>query len=184
MKWFLVRHGEIESNLNRVYAGWSEEELTPWGRRQAREAAELLAPQAIGSIYASPVTRAVQTAEIIGEVLKKSPGIDECFKELRLGIWQGKSEEEIFREFPEEWKIWNTKPVDLVLEGRETLGELQERVLRGIVGIKSKSDGSPILVVTHVAIIRILLLHVQKKELNLYKTIHVPNGKIFELDGL
>jgi len=181
MKWYLVRHGEITSNVKKIYAGWSEEELTARGCRQAREVAKKLTCLNIGNVYTSPLKRAVQTAEIIGDFLKKSPILEESFKELRLGIWEGMSEEEITRQFPEKWKIWTRSPAELILEGRETLKELLERVLAGLKRVKEREVDGPVLVVTHVAIIRVLLLHVRKMDLNLYRTIPVPNRKIFEI---
>jgi len=182
MKWYLVRHGEIESNIKKIYAGWSEEGLTARGRSQAIETAKELTCFEIDQIYTSPLKRATQTAEIISNYLNKRPIVEESFKELRLGIWEGMHEKEVARQFPEEWKIWNTRPAELVLDGRETLYELLERVLAGMRKIKLKENGSTILVVTHLAIIRVLLLHTQKMDLNLYRTIPVPNGKIFQID--
>lgn len=182
--WYLVRHGETASNLRQVYAGRSEEGLNPNGRRQAVEAAKKLTSLNISALYCSPLTRAMETAEIIGKALDREPILDESFGELRLGIWEGKSEEEIAREFPEEWHTWKTRPAEINLEGRETLGELLSRVLQGIAGIKNQFRGSDIVVVTHVAIIRVLLLHSQKRDLNLYPTIPIPNGDIFALENL
>ena len=182
MNWYFVRHGEIESNHRNIYAGWSEEGLTRKGRQEAAEAAKIVSNFNIDSIYTSPLRRAVQTAEIIGGFLKKQPILEESFKELKLGIWEGKNEKEIQRDFPDEWKIWDKRPTELGLEGRETLQELLERVLKGIEKIREKEVDGSVLVVTHVAIIRVLLLHSQGKDLNLYRAIPVPgNGKIFHL---
>lgn len=183
MNWYFVRHGEIDSNVKKIYAGWSEEELTPRGRKQAIEVAKKLAHFDIDKIYTSPLRRAVQTAEIIGDFLNKAPFIERDFKELRLGIWEGMSEEEVSKQFPEKWKIWNTRPADLVLDDREPLGELLKRVLAGMEKIRAKQEDSAILIVTHVAIIRVLLLHTRKMDLNTYRAITVPNGKIFEMQN-
>ena len=182
MRWYFVRHGEIESNIKKVYAGWSDEALTTKGIRQAKEAAEELSDLEIGSIYTSPLKRTVQTAEIIGGFLKKQPILEESFKELKLGKWEGRSEKEVQRDFPDEWQMWNTRPAELILEGRESLQELLERVLGGIVKISEREVDGSVLVVTHVAIIRVLMLYTQKKDLNLYKTVPVPgNGKVHRL---
>jgi len=182
MNWYFVRHGEIESNVKKIYAGWSEEELTPRGSRQAREAAKKLASFEIDKIYTSPLKRTVQTAEIIGDFLNKRTIVEENFQELRLGIWEGLNEEEVGRKFPDEWETWNTRPAELILDGRETLYGLLDRVLSGIRKIRLNENSSTVLVITHVAIIRVLLLYTQKMDLNLYRTIPVPNGKIFKID--
>lgn len=184
MNWYFVRHGEIAANLRKIYAGRSPERLTEKGRRQAREIAEKLMNLGIDEIYCSPVARAMETAEIIGAILDKGPILAEAFKELALGPWEGKSETEVQRDFPAEWQLWNTRPAELVLEGRETLGELLQRVLRGLESIQAQNGCRSVLVVTHVAIIRVLLLHWQARELNLYKKISIPHGKIFLLKGL
>lgn len=184
MKWLFLRHGEIQSNRKKVYAGWSEEEVTPRGRQQAIEGAKKLLASDIGTIYCSPLKRTVQTAQIIGEILRKKPIPFESFKELKLGIWEGKREEEIQRDFPEEWDLWNTRPAELVVEGRETLHELLERVLSGVNKIKAQHRDGNVLVVTHVAIIRVLVLYTHDLDLNSYRTVAIPNGEVIEIKGL
>ena len=226
MNYYLVRHGEIEANVKKVYAGWSEEGLTPKGIMHAEKAGQALKEKEIEAIYCSPLQRAVQTAEIIGDFLKIDPIVENSFKELRLGIWEGMSEVKVAREFPEEWKVWNERPADLVLEGRETLGELQERVLKGLEKVKEEGltvnsysllvnrgekQGSGIdsritnqqitnnsgtrsadyaeentevkdmkvVVVTHVAVIRVEILSSEGRDLNEYRKIPVPNGSVF-----
>jgi broad specificity phosphatase PhoE len=184
VNWYFVRHGEIVANIRKIYAGQSHERLTETGRRQAREMAEKLMPLGMDEIYCSPVARAVETAEIIGALLGKKPILAEAFRELALGPWEGKSETEVERDFPAEWQLWNTRPDELVLEARETLRELRCRVLRGLELIQAQNAPGSVLVVTHVAIIRVLLLHWQARSLNLYKQISIPHGKVFHLKGL
>jgi len=126
----------------------------------------------------------METAEIIGSLLRIKPVPEESFKELRLGPWEGKSEELISREFPQAWQTWNTKPAALVMAGRETLEELSGRVWSGVEKLRHEHQGKHLLIVTHVAIIRVLLLHLQGLDLNLYRTLPIPNGKIFDLGDL
>lgn len=185
MIFYLVRHGEIESNIKKVYAGWSEEPLTENGVRQAEEAGKVLTGKGIGALYCSPLKRAFQTAEIIGGIIGKEPIPDDSFKEIKLGPWEGLSEGEVARRFPEEWQIWNTRPGDLKLDGRETLKALQERVLEGVFGRRLTQMDAELraVVVTHVAIIRVLMLYSEGRDLNEYKKVPVPgNGEVFVID--
>jgi broad specificity phosphatase PhoE len=183
VKCYLVRHGEIESNLRKIYAGRNDELLTLRGRQQAEATALKIKDLGIEAIYSSPLPRAVETAEIVGKYIGKIPVIEDSFNELALGPWESKSEVEIKRDFPNEWAIWNTRPADLFLEGRETLGELLQRVLIGLEKIKNKNNGKIVAIVTHVAVIRVLLIKAHNFEFNLYKTLDVPNAKIFLLPG-
>ena len=184
MKWYFVRHGEIDSNIKKIYAGQSPEKLTERGRQQASLMAKELINLGIEEIYYSPMARTEETAEIIGKFLGKRPKVAEAFRELSLGIWEGRSEAEIQRDFPEEWNTWDTRPKEFILEGRETLNELRDRILQEIERIKATNERRSVLVVTHVAIIRVLLLYLRNLDLNLYRTIPIPHGKIFHLEGL
>ncbi|GBD96587.1 MAG TPA: histidine phosphatase family protein [Nitrospirae bacterium] len=181
MNLFLVRHGEIPANVKKVYAGRSAERLTDKGIHQAEEVAEKLKSCNVHSIYSSPIQRALQTAEIIREKIKADFFIESAFREMELGPWEGLSENDVARMYPREWSIWQSRPAELKLPGRETLGELLERVLTGVQNIYRDRTSRNIVVVTHVAVIRVLLLWHAKKELNLYKTIHVPNAGVFEI---
>jgi len=178
---YFVRHGEIPSNLTRRYAGWSDEGLTQNGINQARKVASKLKHYGIGAVFSSPLRRAYQTAKIIGKELQLRPQIEPYLVELKMGHWEGKYEEAISEYYPEEWHVWNTRPKHLRLPGRETLDQLLDRVLLSVERIEDALDDHEAAVaVTHVSIIRILWLCMQRKDLNSYKTIEVPNGSIFD----
>lgn len=181
MKVTLVRHGEIPSNINRVYAGSSPEYLTDRGIRQAEEVAARLSGLNINVIYTSPVRRAVQTAEIINARLNVALEINDAFRELEMGPWEGMSETDIAREYPGEWDTWNKRPAALRLPGRETLDELLQRAISGMRGLYVEAERRHTVLVTHVAIIRVILLWKDGKDLNFYKTIHVPNVATFTI---
>jgi broad specificity phosphatase PhoE len=69
----LIRHGQSEFNVvysvTRVDPGIRDPLLTATGRAQARAAAEALAGEGLARLIASPYTRALETAEIIAEIL-------------------------------------------------------------------------------------------------------------------
>ena len=175
----MIRHGEIPSNVNKVYAGRSPERLTEKGVQQARQVSETLKEYVVDAIYSSPIQRAVQTAQIISETLELNLQVEEAFREIEMGPWEGMSEEDVEKRYPDEWNIWNSDPAELRMEGRETLEKLLSRVLAGIRNIKDSGDN--VVIVTHVAIIRVILLWHSNKDLNLYKTIHIPNAEVFAI---
>jgi alpha-ribazole phosphatase/probable phosphoglycerate mutase len=181
MKLFMIRHGEIPSNVKKIYAGRSAERLTQRGVHQAVQVSEKLQDYKIDALYASPIQRALQTAQIIAAETGVNLQVDDSFRELEMGPWEGMSEDNVARDYPDEWRVWNTRPAELNLPGRETLNQLLERVLAGGRSIYKDNSGGNVAIVTHVAIIRVLLLWYQKKSLNLYKTIHIPNAEIFEI---
>ena len=72
MKLWLLRHGEAEA-IARTDA---QRELTPHGRKEAKQSAKHLPPQGVSKIVASPYVRAQQTAQIVCEVLAHHPVIE------------------------------------------------------------------------------------------------------------
>jgi alpha-ribazole phosphatase/probable phosphoglycerate mutase len=184
MKLLLVRHGEINSNINRIYAGKSPEMLNEKGISQAEEVAERIKTYyKVSEIYVSPMKRTIQTAKIIADKIGKEILIENAFREMELGPWEGLSENEISNRYPDEWELWLKRPAELKLPERENLEDLLNRALTGIEKIYERlRDQDVAVVVTHVALIRVLLLWRAKKNLNLYKTIHIPNAKVFEVN--
>ena len=61
-------------------------------------------------ILSSPVTRAVQTAEVISEKLQLDVETIDCFTEIDFGPWRRLTAEEIERRWPREWRLWRQKP--------------------------------------------------------------------------
>ena len=181
MNLLMIRHGEIPSNVKNIYAGKSAERLTDKGMLQAEQVARKLKSRDVHLIYSSPIQRALQTAKIIREELGLKLMVEPAFREMEMGLWEGLSESRVEEMYYEEWKIWQTMPADLNLPERETLGHILERVLTGVQNIKVDIADQNVVIVTHVAIIRVLLLWHAKKNLNLYKTIHVPNAEIFQI---
>jgi broad specificity phosphatase PhoE len=184
MNWFFIRHGQINSNLNKVYSGRSDEPLNAQGLEQAYQAAELIKSKAIDRVISSPLARAGQTANIIASENGLKMTYDSAFNEMKFGGWEGKSESSIQQQYPLEWKLWNISPQQLKLPGRETLQQLQQRVIERMHKIslecrEETNKDQTILVVTHVAVIRVALLYAQQRPLSEYKSVSVDNCQLF-----
>lgn len=182
-KIYLIRHGLTESNKKKIYAGWSEECLCEEGVVALHKIGRKLKEFKIDKIFSSPIQRAIQTAEIINSFLEKTIEIEEKLKEIKMGFWEGLSEYKVAEKFPQEWKIWNTKPSELKLYGRETLKELQIRALKAVKKISNNADCLKILAVTHVALIRVLIIYYNNLSMDDYRKIDVPNGAVYLLDN-
>src|ERR671916_502804 len=66
-----MRHGQAESNVNRILAGrHMETHLTEYGRQQVVDSAkQLIKNIAIEKVYTSPVIRTVETTQIVCQIL-------------------------------------------------------------------------------------------------------------------
>jgi broad specificity phosphatase PhoE len=183
MKITFVRHGEINSNIRRIYSGRSQEQLNANGVLQAKSVARALKNSGISHIFSGPLPRVIETARYIAaEIGVESVTLD-AFNELVMGSWEGLSENDVAKQFPKEWKIWNTSPAALSIEGRETLLQLQNRSLAGVIqAVNMVKNSGQICIVSHVAVIRVLQLHAEGRSLDDYKKLEVPNATPLTLE--
>ena len=61
---YLIRHGESQSNLDKIWSGWNDVPLTEKGKLDAKKAGEYLDGIKFDKIYSSDLSRAKNTAEI------------------------------------------------------------------------------------------------------------------------
>jgi broad specificity phosphatase PhoE len=101
----LIRHGQSEFNAvyarTRVDPGIPDPKLTEEGKRQAREAARALAAHGVERLIASPYTRALETATIIGRELGVEIEVDALVRERAAFHCDiGASPADLARRFP------------------------------------------------------------------------------------
>jgi isoleucyl-tRNA synthetase len=145
----LVRHGEAESNALGLISGNNtpERHLTENGRAQVLKTAKKLKKQNIDMVFASPLTRTKETAEMIVEKLglpKESIIFDERLKEVQTGEFEGKKPIEYHNFFTSLEEKFTKAP-----QGGESLNDLKKRLGDFLYEIDSKYEGKNILIVTH-----------------------------------
>ncbi len=70
-------------------------------------------------------------------------------KEINQGCWEGMLVTDIRRQFPEEFRIWLERPWDLEMPDRESLHDLERRVLEAVWEIVGRHPGETVVLVTH-----------------------------------
>jgi broad specificity phosphatase PhoE len=176
----LARHGETPYNAERRFQGQGAVPLNEHGVRQAHELAERAAAEPLAALYASPIPRARQTAEIVAEAVGLEPRFDARFAEHDVGDWQDRLFDDVARDEPERWAAWQAGGADWRFPGGESLGEHQERIVAGLVDVTRRGE-LPALVVCHRGVIRSALCHTRKEGLDAYHEIAVPNGALIAL---
>ena len=106
-KLILVRHGQSVYNQKNIFTGWTDVELSEKGKKEAKEAGELLKENLLfpDICFTSWLKRAIHTTQIILSALEWEH-ID-VFKSWKLnerhyGAWQGKNKERVKKEVGEE----------------------------------------------------------------------------------
>jgi probable phosphoglycerate mutase len=177
----IARHGETPSNLAGRYAGRSKEPLTKRGRRQIRDLATRLSGYDVAEIWTSEISRGLESAELLAAALGVEVKVDSRLNEISMGPWEGLTELEVAKRFPDAHALWQESPDHLVIEGRETLAGLAARV--GGAVQQAISRPTPVLLMTHVAPMRVAVLELLRLPLRLYKRVQVSNADCVVIQG-
>ena len=130
LRLLLVRHGETEWNRVSRFQGGIDVPLNDNGRAQAQQAAEFLKDVPIDFAISSPMLRPKETADII---LQPHPNVQlelqEEFREINHGLWEGKLESEIKQEYPDLLRQWQVAPETVQMPEGENLQQVWERAV-------------------------------------------------------
>ena len=89
MKLFVARHGQTEWNVQNKVCGRTDIRLTEVGIEQAKKLAKEVQGHKIDLIITSPLTRAVETCEIISNKCHIAYTVDRRLIEQNYGIYEG-----------------------------------------------------------------------------------------------
>ncbi len=146
-KLVLVRHGESEGNVTRIFTTTPITlPLTELGRRQAREAADVV--KSISSpriVIASPYVRARDTGAIIAEALDLPFEIREGLHERETGEFAGKPYESIF----EAEGYDHARPWTWIPPGGESYEHVRDRVGPILDELAARFPDDDVVVVSH-----------------------------------
>src|SRR5512138_1841016 len=100
---FFVRHGATQLTAENRFSGTVGVDLSDEGRAQVARLAARLAGDEIAALYSSNMSRAIETAQILGRPRGLAPIEDEGLREISHGRWEGLSRQEVEERFPEEY---------------------------------------------------------------------------------
>lgn len=154
----LIRHGHVEGIHPERFRGRIDLPLTELGRKQAAVTAEFVAAHFQASaIYTSPLARCVDTAEAIGRAMSLQVERMAGLLDINYGPWQGRAREEVAKAEPELFKAWMEQPHLTVIDGAETLQDVQARLARTLWEIRANHSEKTIIAVGHDSTNRVLL---------------------------
>ena len=158
----LTRHGHTDKSEPEQYLGQRiHATLTERGRRDAQSLRERLVGVHMDRLISSPLSRAVETAQILASETQVSVETDERLSELDYGAWEGLTLEEIDRRFPDERALYEENPAIHPVGGGESglavaarLGAMLEDLL---VWWQAEAEDRTCLLVGHSSVNRIFL---------------------------
>lgn len=179
----LARHGETDDNVAPLrFQGFTDTPLNDIGRRQAAELAEKVAARAepVASLWSSDLSRARETAEIVGRRIGLTPTLDARLREGARGRWEGHLFEKIERDEPEHYAAWMRGGAGFRFPGGESLLDQQLRVTAALREIRAAGP-LPALAVCHGGSIRVMLCWSDPRGLGAFHQFEVPNVAVVTL---
>jgi len=175
---YLIRHGLTAANKGDVFAGRTQEPLHPEGMAQLTGVGQRLAGQGISKIFCGPLARTRQSAGIVGDLLDVPLAADEALNEINLPHWDGLTKETIRARFGPEYPTWLADPAGFCVPGCETIAEVQGRAVAFVESLFRAYPDRNLLVVSHLIVIRTLLLHYLARPIADFRTIKVGNAQV------
>ena len=157
----LVRHGQTEWNRVERFRGRADVPLNAAGLAQAEAASRRIAAAwRPAAVYASPLSRAVRTAEAIARPLNLLVQVAPGLVDIDYGQWQGLTPDEARQRWPEMAHAWYEAPHRARIPGGETLAALQTRAMAAVRELAAEHEGQTIVLVSHTVVNRVILLGV------------------------
>ena len=155
---YFLRHGQTAFSRDNTFCGsGSNPDLTDAGREMAAAFASAYRSMSWDAVYASPLRRAIATAQPLCEALGLRPELRDELKEIGYGKWEGLTVESVTKDYHDDYIRWTADPAwNSPTEGEPAI-MIARRSLSVIEEIRQRYTTGNVLVVSHKATIRIAL---------------------------
>lgn len=167
---FLIRHATTAATGTRL-GGRTDARLDDGGRDQAAAAAQRLAGLPLKAVYASPLPRTTETAEIIAAPhrldVRPAPGVIE----VDYGGWTDRPLKPLTNR--KLWPVIQARPSLVAFPDGESIRAAQLRAVDAVEEIAARHDRRAVVVVSHADIIKALVAFYVGMPLDSFQRLHV-----------
>lgn len=168
----LVRHGHNDMIGERLAGRLPDVHLNQEGVEQAKRLASEFESLPIKAVYASPLERAVETAQPIADAHELPVEILPALMEIDFGEWEGQELNKLKK--GRFWKHVQGKPGEFRFPGGESFLEAQERVVQGISLLSQQfSEKELVVCAAHSDVIRLAVTHFLGLPLDNFQRIRI-----------
>lgn len=146
----VLRHGETHHNVQGVWQGQLDSELSPRGHEQAKAAAQALSALSPSLVVASDLQRAALTGQDVAAVCGIPLTLDERWREIHVGEWSGMPSASVWEQHPEDMdRLMRGEDFRRGVHG-ESVADVARRVRAALVDLLAgMSAGDCAVVATH-----------------------------------
>ena len=133
-------------------------------------------------IYSRDLKRDVDTVRPLSSILGKKIITDKNLREIYAGKWQGKTFNELERDYAVSYGVWLKDIGKAKPDEGESVDELAERIYGEIEKIAKENIGKTVVIATHATPVRAMLCKIQNGDVTKMKAIPwVSNASLTEL---
>ena len=184
-RFFLLRHGATDWNLERRVMGRLPIPLCEQGRRQLEALAPHLEGLDIGGVWSSPLPRARSSAELLSSHLGAAPvHVEDDLTEVDYAAWEGMTYAEL-RHHPAFEEFLRAPLTTAMPGGGESLLDVRRRVFSVMTRIAERTGGRPALIVSHGDPLRLIVAGCLGLGVEEFRRLRIDNGALsaIELTG-
>lgn len=181
MTLLLIRHAESSGNSTGRIQGWSDAALTAAGVAQAAALARRLATLRLDAIYASPLSRAHDTARSIAEVAGLNVTLMDGLRERFYGQAQGLTWDQAALRWPAEASHhddWAAKVPEV-----ESIPALRDRAVAAVSEVLDRHDGGLAVCVSHGGTIAQIVGNILGLPVGVWPRVRLSNTSVTVIDG-
>jgi len=164
----LLRHGDVEGG--RKYRGHQDDPLSESGWQQLRD--NTRHRQDWHQIISSPLKRCAEFSRELADKYQLPLKIEQDFKEISFGLWEGKTAEELLAEDEASIKKYWNDPLNVTPPQGEALFDFEKKIILAWNKMLNQYAGQHILLLSHAGVMRIILCHI----------LGMPLTELFKLD--
>lgn len=150
---YVIRHGQVDTNIKNQVNGWNEEKLNRTGIEQAKNAGKTLESIKIDIIFCSPLIRTKQTYNYLNLDNTIPIFYDDRIKERNSNSMVYAPVEGIDN------SIWYDKTKTIIYENTEGFKSMIERIEAILEDIKSNYSNKNVLLITHGDVCKAIYLY-------------------------
>lgn len=154
---YIIRHCEARGNIDRIFHGHTDSDISDKGRRQLKRLAQRFKGIHLDAVYASPLRRTRLTAEAVNCYHGLPVHTHDGLIEINGGYMEGRPWASFPLINPEDARRWNLEPHLFAPDGGEAMTEVYDRIWNTVCQIAEWERGGAVAIASHGCAIRNLL---------------------------
>ena len=171
----MVRHATTAATGTRL-GGRTQTPLDENGRAQAQAAAQRLSAIPLKAVYASPLTRTAETAQIVAAPHRLEVRHDDGLLEVEYGDWTDRPLRPLTR--TKRWPVIQTRPSLVTFPAGESIRGAQLRAVDAVERIVAAHKTGAVAVVSHADVIKAVVSFYLGQPLDLFQRLHVSPASV------